>query len=71
MTEWISIEDRLPESGQDVLLVHMISDDASSVMSGWRDSNHWFENCYYGKPANVPKEDITHWMPLPEPPDAN
>ncbi len=68
--KWISVEDRLPDSGQDVLLVHMIRDDASSVMSGWRDGTHWFENCYYGKPALVPKEDITHWMPLPSLPES-
>jgi len=69
MSDWISVEDRLPENGQDVLLVHMIRDDASSIMSGWVDNNYWFENCYYGKAARIPASDITHWMPLPSPPN--
>jgi hypothetical protein len=50
--EWISVEDRLPEKYQDVLVYRDYSFDIDFVMSEGRF-------CIDG---------VTHWMPLPEPP---
>ena len=56
--EWISVNDRLPENASDVLVY------TNAIYIGWYDAhfNHW--TVYgFGKAKNV-----THWMPLPEPP---
>lgn len=52
--EWISIKDRLPERGQTVI--------AWVLMGEMLSSYHLMQ---YISQWN---EDITHWMPLPEPP---
>ena len=63
MTEWISVEDRLPddESGYKVLVT------ANDIVSQWvKILNHnkvfWIDSGGVEYPAIV-----THWMPLPEP----
>lgn len=56
--EWIPISERLPEVNQQVL----IFDDCFNVRCGdWLGDK--FED-EYGYHAT----DVTHWMPLPEPP---
>lgn len=69
MSEWISVKDRLPKIGVEVLIFDAdSSNDFHDVWSlardeeyddiGWNDKNgDW----YY-------LDDVTHWMPLPEPP---
>ena len=54
--EWISVEDRLPENSEDVVVCHRnkwVTKDA------WLGSNWWLQNDV---------NPITHWMPLPQPP---
>ena len=75
--EWISVKDRLPEDDQHVLVYHAedfhitvgyfesdyvqyyIESDGSKFYTddGWETEISW-----------APKGDVTHWMPLPEPP---
>lgn len=57
MTDWISVEDRLPPPG-----MYLISDSNSVYVAefdrNWGfcpDVGPWFKS-------------VTHWMPLPEPP---
>lgn len=64
MSEWISVEDRLPQEGVKVL-----------TLDKWghiRDRNlqkYWTGDKAYFRPDGMePGRDITHWMPLPEPP---
>ena len=53
--EWISVEDRLPEKWQRVLVNYN-----GNVCISWQNANGtWFE-CWNDK--------VTHWMPLPEAP---
>ncbi|OOF50706.1 hypothetical protein BKK52_00735 [Rodentibacter trehalosifermentans] len=61
---WISVIDRLPEEGVDVIVY---SDYAKAVFVAWLscEDNTCFtdENGDYGL-----IDEITHWQPLPEPP---
>ena len=69
MSEWISVKDRLPEIGVEVLICDVsCSNGYRDIWSlerdevyddiGWNDKNgDW----YY-------LDDVTHWMPLPKPP---
>lgn len=65
MNEWISIKDRLPKPKEHVLL---FGDDG--VFRGYRDECIGWQ-CY---PIGTYAGDgcvfgITHWMPLPKPPE--
>lgn len=55
MTNWISVEDELPESGKEVLVFRDYGDRKIIEVECW--SNKFsILNC------------ATHWMPLPSPP---
>lgn len=70
--EWISVEDRLPEENEQVLIT-----DGSDVFYAYK---YYYEGWDYqiaedfdGEEGvfstNAMKEKhVTHWMPLPEPP---
>lgn len=49
MADWISVKDRLPDRGADVL-AFMRNGVETRIVA-----------CNYG-------DNVTHWMPLPEPP---
>lgn len=61
--EWISVRDRLPDEGENVLCYYV--DDRW----GWgmrvdhrvKGSIHFFHGISYA-------QDVTYWMPLPKPP---
>jgi hypothetical protein len=55
MSEWISVKDRLPEHGSTCLIVTTKKEEGISIA--------WFEKAYWSK------WDVTHWMPLPKPPE--
>jgi hypothetical protein len=61
---WISVEDKSPESGENVL-VFGLGIIRMAYMSGgwWRFSNMPFEE------SELSDSSVTHWMPLPEPPN--
>ena len=59
--EWISVEDRLPEEGQRVLALFVthFMEVACFKDGEWKVSfDDWSEYLF----------PISHWMPLPEPP---
>lgn len=61
--EWISVNDRLPETGERVLTLdkwgHIRDRELFRFKSGF---------ICFRPDGLVPVKDITHWMPLPEPP---
>lgn len=57
MSEWISVDDRLPEKGKTVLCVF---DDGYIATASIEFDGEW--GLWVNSGA------ITHWMPLPEPP---
>lgn len=66
-TEWISVEERLPEER---ILAVLIFNGTAPI---W--NQHVFAGCWFGQSKIFKPEDnhtfigeITHWMPLPEPP---
>lgn len=68
MTQWISVKDRLPDSGKRVLFV---CNELNKVLVGHHMRNGLFQ--LYPGINNINSEkiiltDATHWMPLPEPP---
>ena len=63
MSEWISVKDRMPEEGVDVLVYGDIylNRKGADVDFVDRKSGNFF---YYDE------GEVTHWRPLPEPPES-
>jgi hypothetical protein len=62
MNTWISVKDKLPDDGDEVLIVMVGFDKpsfAEKIDLGWFD---------YRLDRIIPEAKITHWMPLPEMP---
>lgn len=60
MSEWISVDDRLPEDGDEIL---MWSEVFHGVVLGDRSDGEW-----WNESDIITTAKITHWQPLPEPP---
>ena len=58
-SEWISVGDRLPNCGELALVASCDDVDIGACIH----NGSWL--C----PAGLPMYDVTHWMPLPEPPN--
>lgn len=69
MSEWISVKDRLPKSGQDVLALGLDMGKGPGRHYGvlnWDGSGFFLVDDDEGICNQW--EYITHWKPLPEPP---
>ena len=69
---WIPVEERLPENGVPVLINYIANDDGKYHPDGtavWTDYGcFWWEGSLEDCDTEV-AVPITHWMPLPEPPE--
>ena len=61
--EWISVDDRLPEKGEEVLVF-----DTRENWTGfaWLRPDETWTALGFDFPFDL--GEVTHWMPLPEPP---
>ena len=69
MSQWISVEDRLPEKRNDVL---MYFDSGNMAVGFWHDQDEHitFWHAYIDDGFYIDCDCIpTHWMPLPESPE--
>lgn len=65
-SKWISVEDRLPEENQRVILYIPRVMEGGNVRTGWLEPiKMWFTD---GRDRLFYKQ-VTHWMPMPEPPE--
>lgn len=68
MGAWQPIAD-MPEAGVDVLVFCPDANTPVMICHHFGDNDGWYEqNPNIGPPLDV---DPTHWMPLPEPPEAS
>jgi hypothetical protein len=61
---WVSVKDRKPDNGQDVL-AYIDDYEESRITACNYDNGVWYD-CVMNCKIVIP--NITHWMPLPEPP---
>jgi hypothetical protein len=59
MSEWISVEDKLPEEFEGVICY---LENEGMIIGSLHDNMKWIDD--YGYPLRV-----TYWMPLPEKPN--
>ena len=77
MSEWISVEDKLPEGCENVLVCNFETGTRIDCTTAWYHvkNKHWdvddsmirAEN-YDGGAVISLDQNVTHWMPIPEPP---
>lgn len=73
MSEWISVEDRLPKEGEIVLAVVRGAIRIASIFTEHPSFEETYQPYdYWDDPYDDGQIwewfDVTHWMPLPEPP---
>lgn len=75
MSEWISVDERLPDENERVICygTSEYGDQSNKfVAPGYRwvcrDENRWSTLEWDGVGGNEWFGTVTHWMPLPEPP---
>lgn len=57
---WIPVSERLPEEGVEVLVFDEKGDYLTDCLRRWQNGSLNWEN---------DDDGVTHWMPLPEPPE--
>ena len=62
MSEWISVDDRLPELNSEVITFHHVYGTNTGHYVG---DDYWHIPCVAG---DYRRFYISHWMELPEPP---
>ena len=75
VAEWISVNDRLPEDGEQVLVVKQLKDGRQSIDFGY----YWSQYLVYDAAAGASVEkpvwvtrgntDVRYWMPIPTVPE--
>lgn len=64
---WISTNERLPTEGIDVLFY---VPSAKRMDIGWLDDGSNGVLCFVGSVYGYDLPDVSHWQPLPEPPNS-
>lgn len=66
---WISVKDKLPQKGENGFPTVIVYTKVGEVAVGFLDcrSHEWWVLHDYDACAEF-SSDVTHWMPLPEPP---
>lgn len=64
---WIPVSERLPDEGEQVLVAirlrHWTHEMPTLIVSSWYEHED-----FCGDEDDIPRQGVTHWMPLPEPP---
>ncbi len=78
MNSWIKVEDRLPEKRKAVLVYAPEMNEPICTMYFDPDDSaaefgEWVSDCTPDRGGwnSMTAEDVTHWMPLPDPPSGN
>ena len=67
VNRWISCSERLPEPLQNVI----VCTDIKTVTVAWINGDCWhFADTGNGRIEFYGFDEVTHWMPLPEPPES-
>jgi hypothetical protein len=70
--QWISVKDRLPEEDLPVLVYGQVLNDPAEIIGVRRRYNgdqEW-KHTWESEDGFIYREDdVTHWMPLPKPPE--
>ena len=67
MSEWISVDDKLPDDFEEILYFCMNDHGKKTMMMGHREKGYWTHCCMFYSTVTLNKlVTVTHWKPLPE-----
>ena len=70
MSEWISVEDRLPDEHKNAEVIVSILDEDGDIFV--ESGIYFYDNKFHQRDQHYGCDDIinhvTHWQPLPQPP---
>lgn len=66
--QWIGVKDRMPEIGEKVLVYSKFGHVSDMTLQRHGGQNG-YDVLIFDPHGMKPGTDITHWMPLPEPPE--
>lgn len=67
--QWISVNDRLPEEGLEVLVFGKVLNDISKILgvrARYKGDQEWKYTWESEDTNSFDQDDVTHWMPLPD-----
>lgn len=64
MNEWINIKDKMPKKFENVLA-------ANKRGKQYDIDKAWWNGSCFDRSTKKPYKNVTHWMPLPNPPTDN
>lgn len=67
--KWIGVKERLPEMNEEVLISYGNTPFYKLAFLIHNGDRKWFHGTYSNQEYQI--DDVTHWMPLPEPPKEN
>ena len=75
MSDWISVDDRLPDIGDRVLvnlsgdlIVLELREEIPTYEEAFLPFYYWHEP--YDEMLDIEYDEVVHWMPLPPPPES-
>ena len=69
MNKWISVDDKLPERKQNVVFWVKYENSIWHAKTGWLKMQSDGPLFIIPSPYELKGRTVTHWMPLPEPPE--
>lgn len=66
MSQWIKCSERMPEEGENVIVYDNLKQVHECFYLRYGDHVSW--EIYSYNPSYYDEVNVTHWMPLPEPP---
>ena len=65
MNEWISVRESLPRESEAVLIYSSKFGTMERIYTSYKGEERWWSDEYWSTTKQL---EITHWMPLPQPP---
>tara|TARA_R110000868_G_scaffold136519_4_gene349517 strand:- start:3548 stop:3772 length:225 start_codon:yes stop_codon:yes gene_type:complete len=72
MTKWISVKDKMPSKQKNKTVItfeYLINLSGKKIPYIWMEDVKDLHKDEYGVWSDTGAVDITHWMPLPKPPE--
>lgn len=71
VNRWIPCSEIMPKNNTPVLYVWHSKNGAIAVLHGWHFEIHAIGSAWHQSGCGIdrPDDEVTHWMPLPDPPE--
>lgn len=69
--QWITVEEQLPTEGENILFVERYGDEPIICYGYYGQDGRWYDatNIDHDGSPMATHVSVSHWMPLPDPPE--